>query len=63
MDFYIICEKQAQTWLIQAHLCNLSLTAESRQLRYMNSKSSLLGEILSKAPSKYNPDTWEKGVL
>lgn len=63
MDFYIICEKQAQAWLTQAYLCSLSLTAESHRLRYMNSKSSLLGEILRRDPPKYNPDTWKKGVL
>lgn len=57
MEFYIICENQAQARLTQAYSCNLSLTAESHRLRYMNSKSSLLGEILSRAPPKYNPDT------
>lgn len=33
MDFYIVCEKQAQAWLTKAYLCNLSLTAESHHLQ------------------------------
>lgn len=34
-----------------------SLISKSHQLQYMKSKSSLSGELLSRVPPKYNPDT------